>query len=185
MKPKRSPAPDGFRTEIFAITPVLFAHVLMCLWRAFGQVGKLQSLFCSGLLCIVYKQKEYQTVPSNNRTIELFPSFRPVISTEITLEVRKQYFSEPNQLGFKIGMNTECETVFATNQLPQKLPYAALLDLKKAYDLAQRGILQILVDERLPLRLSVMIRAMIAPMRSRKQLQQSNNEVLTVAGVPQ
>lgn len=53
---------------------------------------------------------------------------------------------------------------FAVNHIRHILPYPALLDLRKAYDMSARAIIQELIDGRLPPNLSIMILPVLAPM---------------------
>lgn len=133
LKDKKAPGSDFLQTEIFRLTtPGLFAEAALELWRAVGRIAHVPTLLRSGLLSPIYKQKGDKSLPTNNRPVCLTTSYRRLISTALTQEVKKYYrHSCRNQWGFQDGTNTECVIAFATNELRRRLPPAAILDLKK------------------------------------------------------
>lgn len=74
---------------------------------------------------------------------------------------------------------------FAINNMRTKLPRAALLDLKKAYDLVPKAKLQKLIEHRLPVGLSKQLYALLWPMFIQTKGQRSQSHIVTRAGVPQ
>lgn len=185
VKSKKSPGPDMIRTDIFKLTPMLFAKAALELWRAVGRLASMPLLLRSGLLVPIYKGKGDSVVPSNNRPITLTPAYRRLICTAIVIELRKKYReSVENQWGFQERTNTECAIIFAVNKLRANLPYAVLLDLKKVYDCVPQHKLQQMVDKQLPVGLSNTIRALLWPMRLKTKNKISPNSILTVARVP-
>lgn len=186
LKPKRSPGPDLIPTEIFKVLPYIFIDAAMDIWRAIGRINRVPSLIHSALLSPIYKNSGDPSLPSNHRPISLTTSFRRLICTALTIEIRKHYrHSLKHQWGFQDGSNTDCAIAFAVNKLRHDLPYATLLDLRKAYDCVPRNTLQTIIDQRLPSGLSVMIRPLLWPMKLKTKYQRSTTCVKTIAGVPQ
>lgn len=186
LKPKKSPGPDLIRTDLFKLSPSLFANAALELWRAVGRTASIPPLLRSGLLVPIYKGKGDPEEPSNNRPVNLTPAFRRLISTALVLELQKHYKeSVEHQWGFQTRTNTECAVTFAVNNLRKRLPYAVLLDLRKAFDCVPRHTLQMMVDQRLPTGLSNMFRPLLWPMRLKTKHQKASRSILTLAGVPQ
>lgn len=186
LKPKKSPGPDLIRTDIFKLAPALFANAALELWRAVGRLASVPPLLRSGLLVPIYKGKGDPADPSNHRPVNLTPAFRRLISTAIVMELQKHYKeSAENQWGFQERTNTECAVAFAVNNMRRHLPYAVLLDLRKAFDCVPRHTLQKMIDQRLPTGLSNTVRPLLWPMRLQTKHQKSPRSILTLAGVPQ
>lgn len=74
---------------------------------------------------------------------------------------------------------------YVVNLLRRSLPLTALLDLRKAYDLVPRDILQEMLQARLPSGLSIMLRPLLSPMRLRITFQRTLATVRTLAVTPQ
>lgn len=75
--------------------------------------------------------------------------------------------------------------MYAVNNLRKNLPYAALLDLHKAYDCVPRNTLQHILDQRLPLSLSTIFRPLLWPMRLQTKGQKTPRSIHTLSGMPQ
>lgn len=186
LKAGKAPGPDKIRPEIFRLSPDMFAEAGLELWRAVGRLGKVPTLLSSGYLSPIYKKKGDPLDPTNNRPVCLTTAFRRLITTALTLCIRRHYqTSEREQWGFQDGSNTECAIAFAVNMLRRRYPNAAVLDLRKAYDCVPRHILQRMIEARLPPDLSTMIRPLLWPMRLRTKRQKSENTISTRAGMPQ
>lgn len=185
LKPKKSPGPDHIRPEIFRLEPHLFADATMALWRAIGRLTHVPSLLTSSLLSPIYKRKGDPALPTNHRPVSLTTAYRRMIATALNIELEKSYKPGYGQWGFRRGSNTECAVAYVVNQRRQNLPLTALLDLRKAYDLVPRDILQQMLDSRLPSGLSTTLRPLLAPMTLRTKLQRTQSTVRTLAGTPQ
>lgn len=118
--------------------------------------------------------------------VNLTSAFRRMIATALTIEIKRHYkHSARNQWVFQEGTSTECAIAYAVNKMRQNLPFAALLDLKKAYDCVPRARLQQMLDKRLPSLLSTMLRPLLWPMTIKTKHQTSSTCIRTLAGVPQ
>lgn len=139
LKPRKSPGPDLIRTDMFKLAPALFAEAALELWRAVGRLAFIPPLLRSGLPVPIYKNRGDPGDLSNSRPINLTPAFRRLISTTLVMELRAHY-REPlqNQWGFQDSINTECAVAYAVQKIRSNLPYAAVLDLRKAYDCVPR-----------------------------------------------
>ena len=185
-KPKKSPGPDKNRTELFKIAPNLFADALFSLWESVGRLGHMPSLLSSGFFSPIYKGKGDRQDPSNYRPIALTTSFRRIITTAISMLIKRSSLSfHENQRGFLTGSNTEISIAYAVNKSQNGFSKVLLLDLRKAFDIVPRIILQELVDEVLPPSLSIQIRPLLYPMRFKTKNQRSSTFVRTLAGIPQ
>lgn len=185
LKRKKSPGPDLIRPYILKLDPSLFADAIHALWTAVGRVASVPPILRSTLISPIYKGSGDPSQPTNNRPVSLTTAFRRAIATAINDKLDHAYTPLREQWGFLKGSNTECAIAFAVGQLRRKLPKAALFDIRKAYDVVPRAILQRLVDEKLPPELSLMTRPLLAPMRLQTKGQRSTHSVCTLAGVPQ
>lgn len=150
------------------------------------QTRSVPPLLSSALISHIYKQKGDQSEPTNNRPVSFTSAFRRLISTALITELQMFYsHSEEHQWGFQKKTKTECEIIYAVNDLRVNLPFAALLDLYKAYDCVPRKILQDILDKRLPPALSTMFRPLLWTMRLRTKGQKSPRSILTLAGMLQ
>lgn len=185
LKPKKSPGPDMIRPDILKLEPSLFADAIYALWAAVGRLASVPPILRSTTISPIYKGSGDPSQPTNNRPVSLTTAFRRAIASAINDSLQREYTPLREQWGFITGTNTECAIAFAVSQLRHKLPRAALLDIKKAYDMVPRDILQRLADDKLPPELSIMIRPLLAPMRLQTKGQRSTHSVCTLAGVPQ
>lgn len=185
LKPDKSQGPDMVRTEMFKLSPDLFADTGIPLWRAVGPIAHVPSVLQSGLLVPIYKQQTDPALPTNNRPVCLTPSFRRLISTTLTHQLTAHYQSRPTQWRFRPGTNTECAIAFSYNKLRRELPIAAVMDLRKAYDSVPRQTLQNMLDKQFPAALSTVFSPLLAPMLMRTKHQRSTQIDRTLVGMPE
>lgn len=171
--------------EILQLRPRLFAGVTHALWKAVGRLGSVPSLLSCGLLSPIFKNDGDPAEPSNNRPICLISVFRKVVGAALIPKVVKHYEPSRFQWGHRSKSGTECAVMFAIHQLRHGLPCAALLDLRKAYDMVPRRKLMRLIEHRLPLNLARTFSALLWPMKLRTKGQKANENLKTTAGVPQ
>lgn len=81
FKKGKSPGSDLIRTEMFRLSPELFADASLELWRAVGRTAHVPLIFRSGLLSPIYKQKGEDSILKSKRTVCLTSSFRLLIGT--------------------------------------------------------------------------------------------------------
>lgn len=170
------------RTEMFKITPGLFAGASLALWSAVGRTAHVPSLLHSVLLTPIYKHQGYAAIPTNNRPVSLTTALRSLIATALTHELRNIYtHSQPTQGGLQRGNSIEFAIAFESNTLRRELPMATVVDLRKAYDTVLRQKLQDMLDNKLPTALSTAW-PVLSPMFLRTKNQRSNQSVRTLVG---
>lgn len=157
----------------------------MALWKAVGRLAHMPPLLTSSLLSPMYKPKGDPTLPTNHRPVSLTTAYRRMIAKDLNIELQRAYAPAHCQWCFRRGSNTECAIAYAVNQRRRLIPRTALLDLRKAYDLVPRHILQQMLDARLPSNLSTMLRPLLAPMTLTTLFQRTTATVRTLAGTPQ
>lgn len=185
LKQMKAPGPEKIRTDIFRISPELFADVALEVWPAIGRTAHVPSMFRIGLLVPIYKQNGNHSIPTNYRPVCLTTALRRLIGTALTHQLARKYASLPLQWVFQSGTNTECAVCLASNRIRRELPMTVILDLNKAYDTVPRHILQKMLDERLPHDLSVCFRPFLSPMLLQTKQQRSTTCVKTLVGMPQ
>lgn len=162
--PKRkAPGPDKIRMEIFQLFPDHFCKVITLLWKAVGRLGYVPTLLRSGWLVPVYKNKGDPSSVENYRPIVLLSCFRKVISSALTIELRKEYTVHPHQWGFQSKMNTEMAIARAIQQQDRGYTIAAILDLRQAYDRVPRVQLLQLLKKRVSTNLWKSLTGILSP----------------------
>lgn len=140
----------------------------------------------SAFLAPIYKDKGDETDPSNYRPIALTSASRRIISDALNREVSSATTGQnAKQWSFQIGSNTECAIAFAVNNLQRGFPSAAILDLRKAYDMVPRDLLDEIIRQQLPPQLANMVRGLLCPMLLQTKGQAGDTTLITMAGVPQ
>ena len=184
----KAPGPDKLRVEALQVAPDLFAKCLLSLMRAVGRIRWMPNLLRSAILSPVYKDKGDPTDPSNNRPVALVSPFRKVIGIAVRNLIRSKHKNNgPNlhQFGFQKNSNTECAIAYTINSMRHRFPHAVFLDIKKAYDMVTKYLLDKQCQKVLPPSLADLITALLAPIFQRTKGQQSSLTVRTTAGLGQ
>ena len=184
-KRKKAPGPDKIRTEVFSISPGVFADTLMSLWQAVGRLAHVPPLMTSAFLRPIYKSGD-RSIPSNYRPIALTTSFRRIITKALTLQLTSSSpLIHQLQWGFQRGSNTECAIAYAANKIRSGHNKVALLDMKKAYDKVPRDILMDMIAKTVSSSMCEQLRPLLYPMRLQTVGQKSKRSLLTLVGMPQ
>lgn len=102
----------------------------------------------------IYKRRD-PAYPSSYRPIALISHMRKVIDCAISLIVQKTYTIHYSQLWFRAGTGVEIGILRHIVQWPTN-PCTAILALKSAYELVQKGKLPALCERKLPEQIAVM-----------------------------
>lgn len=183
-KKKKSPGPCKIRSEMISLIPELFGRALSSLWSAIGRVGYMPTVMRSATYAPIFKSGD-SDVPSNYRPISLTSILRRTITTALLPEITKHAPAHRNQWGFQRGSNTECALAFVAQKQREGLSRAAVLDLKKAYDMVPRYLLLQLVRKRLPTNVANMVQCLLVPSMMRTKGQTQKTHFLATLGVPQ
>lgn len=184
-KRKRAPGPDNLRSEMLQTDAPLFASILASIWSTVGRLAHMPSILRSGWYLPLYKGCGDPADASSYRPISLTTIFRRLISAALASVVDEHYTPHAHQWGFRRGLNVENELAFANNKLRDSFPLAAVLDLRKAFDLVPRHILARLLGRRVPVSLARMLQALLSPMSMRTRDWKKWATILTTIGVPQ
>lgn len=151
-----------------------------------GYTTSAPPILRSALLSPIYKRKCDASDPTNSRPVSLTSALSRLINTALTIELCRLYpHAEDNQCGFQPKSNTECAITYAVNKLRNNVPFAALLDLRKAYDCVPRKTLQDVFDKHLPNGLRTMFRQFLHQIRLKTKRYQSPKIILTLSRIPQ
>lgn len=138
---------DKLFVEVLQIEAETCAIFLAKVWEACSRMKHTLRDWNTAILVPLHKKGD-PTVPSNYRPISILTHARKIIEAAISMEIRKEYQFHPTQLGFQQGTGTETAIVRHVANA-QHAPYAAILDLKQAYDSVPRNILMEVVTRKL------------------------------------
>lgn len=184
MAPKqKATGPDGLFVEAFRAHTELCAKLLTTLWDKCGQLKTMLPAWSEGELIPIHKRGD-ENDPANYRPITLLSHARKAIESAVVRAINRSYKFHPSQLGFQALTGTETALIrHAANAA--KMPFTAVLDLRKAYDLAPRQYVWELAHKNLPQVCAKMISGLLQPIKVWTRGDDSNATATVTSGVPQ
>ena len=175
---------DGIFYEALQVCPADCAKILCAFWQKCGDMKYRLKAWSQVVLCPVYK-KGRKSDPSSYRPIALLSHARQVIARALTRLIQKEYRNHWTQLGFT--ELTGCETAIIRHIANARAGarFAAILDLKSAYNSVPRQILMQLITHKLPAGLAAMLSLLLQPEQIRTKGDPDNVTYLVGTGVPQ
>lgn len=115
------------------------------------QWSRLRPVYTEASMDLPHVQGKRRPVACTNyRSIALVTTSRPIIYTSLTVEHGKIYAPHLDQWYFVKGSNTECTIDYSDNTIHVEYRFAAVLDLKKAYETVPSDSLISLVRKKDP-----------------------------------
>ena len=143
--------------------PESIAKVLQALWSACGSLAFTPKSWNEGTLIPLCKKGE-PLQPANYRPICLISAVRKVIERTIANAVQTVFIPRSMQLGFQRKLGTEMAIVQTIATMMGGNTWAAVLDLKAAYDSVPQDKLIHMCDKKLPPNMVAMITHLVQPL---------------------
>ena len=143
--------------------PDSIAKLLQALWSACGSLAFTPKSWNEGTLFPLYKKGD-PSLPANYRPICLLSAVRKVIERTIANAVQTVFIPSSMQLGFQRKLGTEMEIVQTIATIKRGNTWAAVLDLKAAYDSVPRDKLIHMCAKNLPSNMVAMITHLVQPL---------------------
>lgn len=160
----KAPGPDGVLGDMWQVAAAEVTEVITELWRKCGEIGYTPKLWRRATVVPVFKKGE-QDDPGNYRPISLLSHVRKVVEKAIDRGIRRVYRFHHLQLGFRPCVGTDVAVVRTVASMQEESPWAAVLDLKAAYDTVPKHRVQQRCDAKLPGALAGMVSHVIAPIQ--------------------
>lgn len=180
----KAPGPDLLIGEALKTAPETHGQFLVELWRTCGRLKAVPSSWMRSTIVPLHKKGEIND-PANYRPIALLSHARKIIESALDSEVRKEYQFNKSQFGFQHGIGTEAAITHTMKALKDGYEYAAVLDLKAAYDRVPRDKLSDLLRARLPSNLHKQIVYFLGPSEARATGDNQDLPARITRGVPQ
>ena len=145
----KAPGPDLVIGESLRAAYKVHGKFLVALWKACGRLAYTPSIWSRSIVVPIFKKGDKDD-PANYRPIALLSHARKIIESALDSTIRKTYKFHRSQYGFQLGIGTEAAILRAIDLQNNGHKYAAILDLKAAYDRVPRDKLISILQDRLP-----------------------------------
>ena len=158
-----APGPDGVYYEMLKAEPDSIAKVLQALWSACGILALKPKSWNEGTLIPLYKKGD-PSLPAKYRPISLLSAVRKVSERTIANAVQTVFIPSSMQLGYQRKLGTEMAIVQAIATIKGGNAWAAVVDLKAAYDSVPRDKLFHMCAKKFPPNMVAKITNLVQPL---------------------
>lgn len=182
-KPRKAEGEDELFVDAFKLATQDVSEVLAWLWQKCTDTRHILQDWKMAVLVPLYKKGD-TTKPASYRPIALMSHARKVVDAAIAIQIRREYRFHQTQLGFQPETGTETAIVRHIDK-GRRLPIAAVLDLKGAYDNIPRDKLVTVLEQRLTDTTAAMVTTTLRPGRIRTKGDASQRTGTVSRGVEQ